>query len=135
MFVGLLMSINWIPSSTLDETIAYVRFPHVNVSTPPAPSSSVNPFALSVSASSGTMAVGSLMSIIWTPSSSTDATMAYMLVNGSPDDVTVVDVALQTATACAPLSSVNPFAPSVSESFAVIAAGLLMSIIWTPSSS
>ena len=69
MSIGSLMSINWIPSSVLDATIAYVRFPHVNVSTPAAPPSSVNPFDPSVSASSGTMSSGSVILIICTPES------------------------------------------------------------------
>jgi hypothetical protein len=68
MAVGLLTSIIWMPSSgPLVMTIAYVAVlfeATVKVSTPDGPSSTVNPFALSVSASVIPMSVGSLMSII-----------------------------------------------------------------------
>ena len=69
----------WTPSSLIDATMAYVLPPIVKVSTSFAPSSCVNPFAPSVSASLATIFVGSEISIIWTPSSLIDVTMAYVL--------------------------------------------------------
>ena len=65
MFVGLLTSIICTPDSSSDVTIAYVAVlfdATVNVSTPVASSSLVNPFAPSVSVSVTTMFVGSLTS-------------------------------------------------------------------------
>ena len=59
--------------------MAYVLELIVNVVTNSAPSSSVNPFTPSVSASFATMFAGSLMSIIWIPSSVTLVTIAYVL--------------------------------------------------------
>ena len=58
--------------------MAYVLEPKVNVSTPCAPLSSVN-IPPSVAASFATMFVGSLTSIICTPSSRSAVTIAYVL--------------------------------------------------------
>ena len=52
MFVGLFRLINWIPSSSYDATSAkFVPFASWNTDTAFAPSSSLNPFTPSVSAS------------------------------------------------------------------------------------
>ena len=59
------------------------------------------------------MAVGSLMSIIWTPLSAEDATMAYVL-----------EPIVNVATSSGPSSSVNEFSPSVSASVAVMSEGV-----------
>ena len=108
MTAGLLMSISWTPLSLNDATMAYVLESIVNVSTSIAPPSSGN-VTESVSASSATMAVGSLTSISWTPLSPYDATMAYVL-----EPITNV------STPRASSSTVNPFNPSVSASLAII---------------
>ena len=79
MFVGTLMSINCTPSSAVAATTAYVLFPHVNVSTPDALPSSSKLFAPSVAVPNGIMFAGSLMSIICTPLSPSDPTIAYVL--------------------------------------------------------
>ena len=96
--------------------MAYVLEPITNVSTPYAPSSSSLP--LSVILSFATIAAGSLMSIIWTPSSTVAVTMAYVL-----EPITNV------STSYARSSSSNEFTPSVSESIATMSVGSLMSII------
>ena len=62
MSVGSLTSIICTPESSPAVTIAYVLVPITNVSTPVAPSSTVNPLTPSVSASFATMSVGSLTS-------------------------------------------------------------------------
>ena len=117
MFVGSLMSIIVIPSSSWATTIAYVLEPIVNVSTSIAPSSSSNPFAPSVSVSVTTMFVGSLMSIIVTapncPSTSQLVTIAYV-----PEPIVNVSTPL---TFC---SLSNPFTPSISVSVTVMSDGV-----------
>ena len=121
MAAGSLMSIIWTPLSPRLKTMAYVLEPITNVSTSVGRLSTSNPFTPSVSESFATMFSGSLMSIIWTPLPLKPATMAYVL-----EPITNV------STPVAPLSSSNPFTPSVSESFATMFVGSLMSIIWTP---
>ena len=64
------------------------------------------------------------MSIIWMPSSSALATTAYVL-----PDIWVIP------TLWAPSSSVKPSTPSVMAATGAGSAGLVMSIIWMPSSS
>ena len=120
MFVGSLMSIIWTPSSALLATMAYVLEPIVNVSTSFAPSSSSE--SVSSILSFATMFVGSLMSIIWTPSSFHAATMAYVL-----EPIVNTSTPLAASSSSEPVSSILSFATMLSTS--------LMSIIWTPSSS
>ena len=101
----------------LSVTIAYVLEPTVKVSTPLIGELSlVNPLTPSVSASFATMFAGSLISIICTPESSPAVTIAYVLV-----PITNVFAPV------APSSIVNPFAPSVSASFATMFVGSLTS--------
>ena len=63
-------------------------------------------------------------SIIWTPSSSLLATTAYTL-----------EPIVTVSTPYAPSSSSKPFTPSVTDAVAVGEPGVVISIIWTPSSS
>ena len=77
--------------------MAYVLEPIVNTSTPLAPSRfGASPAAFSILAVA-VMSVGSLMSIIWTPSSTLPATMAYVL-----------EPIVNVSTSDAPLSSSEP---------------------------
>ena len=121
---GSVMSIIWTPSSNPLATSAYVLEPIVAMAMPSAPSSSSNPPAPSVTEEVGAGRAGSVMSIIWTPSSSYAVTSAYVL---EP----IVAMAMPSA----PSSSSNPPAPSVTEEVGAGRAGSVMSIIWTPSSS
>ena len=79
MAVGLVISTDVTLSAVLAVTIAprYVLFDEiVNVAIPYAPTSSSNPFTLSVSESFATMAVGTPMSITCRPLSLPPATIA-----------------------------------------------------------
>ena len=74
--LGSAMSMTWMPSSSGLATIAYVGSVPTTM-TSPAPSSASNPPAPSNTLEAGIGLVGSVMSIIWTPSSPELATTAY----------------------------------------------------------
>ena len=121
MFAGSLTSIICTPLSDMLVTMAYVLVSIVNTSTSPGAFIMLKPLLPSVSASNATMFAGSLTSIICTLFSTTAVTIAYVLAP-------IVNV----STAFAPFSAVNPFSPSVAESFGIIVplfVGSLTSII------
>ena len=96
---GVVMSIIWTPPSE-DETKAYVEGPIAAVVMWRAPASS-NPPSPSVMAATGLGSKGSVMSIIWTPSSSYAEARAY-----------VEEPIVATVMPFGPSSSSNPSTPS-----------------------
>ena len=96
---GVVMSIIWTPAAAV--TSAYVEEPTVAVVMPRAPRSSSNPSTPSVTAATGLGLKGSVMSTIWTPSSSYAATRAYV-------EEPIVTVVMPFG----PPSSSNPSTPS-----------------------
>ena len=117
---GSVMSIIWMPPE-LDVTMAYVEDPTVNVAMPNAPWRATSEAALMCAVGAGLE--GSVMSIIWTPSSAVAVTSAYV----EEPTVTVV-------MSRAPRSSSNPSTPSVTAATGLGLKGSVMSTIWTPSS-
>ena len=104
---GSVISIIWMPSSVNDATRAYVPAPIATVAISDALSSSSNPFTPSVTDAVAIGRAGSVISIIWMPSSAYDATRTYILV----PTVTV-------AVPHAPSSSSNPPSPSAADATA-----------------
>ena len=117
--VALVISIIWTPSSMVAATATYVVPPDSNVAMPRAPLSLR--LALSPMLPAATGLAGSVMSIIWTPSSMYPATAAYVV---PPDS--------NMAMLLAPLSSRSEASPMLPAATGL--AGSVMLIIWTPSS-
>ena len=120
-FLGSVILIIWTPLSAFEATRAYVEGPMVVVVISRAPLSSVKPFWPSVTAAVAVGFLGSVILIIWTPSSRYAVTRAY-----------VKGPMVAVVMARDPLSTVKPFWPSVTAAVAVGFLGSVILIIWTP---
>ena len=112
------MLIIWTPSSFPLATSAYIDPPIPAMAMPAAPSSSVKPPSPSVRAATATGPEGSVMLIIWTPSSTVPDTTAY-----ASEPIHAVTMP------AAPSSSVKPPSPSVRAATATGPEGSVMLII------
>ena len=116
---GSVMSIIWTPSSMYPATAAYVVPPDSNMAMLLAPLSSRSEASPMLPAATGL--AGSVMLIIWTPSSEYPATAAYVVPPDSKVIILWAPASLRLA-----LSPMLPAATGL--------AGSVMLIIWTPSS-
>ena len=123
---GSVTSMIWIPELPGVATMAYVRSPTPNTSTSSARRKVANPPEPSKTAETGTGRVGSVMSMIWTTSSSLFETVTMAYVRSPLSN---------TSTSSAPYRAVNPPEPSVTVETGTGRAGLVTSMIWTASSS